>query len=94
MSHGEKTETDHRDHKHAMRKIRNDGNSLKEGAMQHVELLLGNNLETDKTTFSARQGILNTLWTGRRFIDFSETLCFKTLYIALSALFLLTIGPK
>jgi hypothetical protein len=32
--------------------------------------------------------------SGRRFIDFWETLCFKALYIALSALNQLTIGPK
>jgi hypothetical protein len=32
--------------------------------------------------------------TVRHFNDFSETLCFKALYIALSVLFLLTIGSK
>jgi hypothetical protein len=35
-------------------------NNLKKGAMQHVDPLLGNDLETNnKTTFAGRQQILN-----------------------------------
>jgi hypothetical protein len=61
-------ETNHRHHKHshhekkkwlhACRLFRM--NSLKEGTMQHVDPLLGNDLETNnETTFVARQQILN-----------------------------------